>query len=311
MNTEPFLLIAVTDPILHPEVAHIAAASTRPIVDLSDRLPARPDDPAAGTVADLIGRHLPRAVAVIVDKDTARLLGSARHHEHLFFVADDTEPVDWETALSVRADQAFLIPAQSAELLAALAALRDAATPALRTAPAGRPSPRAPGQTIAVTGTAGGVGTSTLAALLARHAARSGPTTLVDAVPHSGGLDLVMGIEDVAGARWPDLSLATGGSIDAASLQDALPEDPSEFGSYPPPAAPSPLLAPSRWKMFTWSLKHWRRGRGPPSLTCLRGRVGCSTVPLPPHWPAILTMLLSSRPPKYAPWPPWRNFFRC
>ena len=46
--------------------------------------------------------------------------------------------------------------------------------------------------------------------------------TLVDGVGNSGGLDLLLGIEDDAGARWPDLRLGEG-AVPGADLRAALP----------------------------------------------------------------------------------------
>lgn len=61
-----------------------------------------------------------------------------------------------------------------------------------------------------VVGARGGVGTSTLAALTAARLARRTSTVLVDLDPAGGGLDVTVGVEDVDGARWPDLTGARG-----------------------------------------------------------------------------------------------------
>ena len=45
---------------------------------------------------------------------------------------------------------------------------------------------------------------------------------LVDADPLGGGLDVLLGIEDAPGVRWPDL-VETRGRLGAASLAEALP----------------------------------------------------------------------------------------
>ena len=71
--------------------------------------------------------------------------------------------------------------------------------------------PSGSGQRICVTGGAGGVGASTLAAGLAFVAARSGrPTALVDLDPGGGGIDLLIGAERLDGWRWPRLVAARG-----------------------------------------------------------------------------------------------------
>lgn len=69
----------------------------------------------------------------------------------------------------------------------------------------------------------GGAGSSTLAVALATTAARRGlRTMLVDADPLGGGLDLVVGSEDTAGLRWPQL-VPGRGRVSGASLAQALP----------------------------------------------------------------------------------------
>ncbi|WP_067574937.1 septum site-determining protein Ssd [Nocardia acidivorans] len=47
-------------------------------------------------------------------------------------------------------------------------------------------------------------------------------TLLVDADPFGGGIDLLLGLEHVAGLRWPDLVIEDG-RVSAAALHDALP----------------------------------------------------------------------------------------
>ncbi|WP_178132690.1 septum site-determining protein Ssd [Phytohabitans rumicis] len=76
---------------------------------------------------------------------------------------------------------------------------------------------------VAVVGGRGGAGASVLAGGLAVTAKRAGlRTLLVDGDPLGGGLDLVLGWEDIDGVRWPELGDAEG-RIDAAALVDALP----------------------------------------------------------------------------------------
>ena len=78
-------------------------------------------------------------------------------------------------------------------------------------------------EVVVVVGACGGVGASTLAALLARRRAREGSTvTLVDLDPGAGGLEIVLGTEDVPGVRWADLADVRG-SLAAADLVGVLP----------------------------------------------------------------------------------------
>lgn len=65
---------------------------------------------------------------------------------------------------------------------------------------------------VAVIGGSGGVGASTLAAMLAQLSAAQGKSgaALVDADPLGGGIDLLLGAERVQGWRWPRLNAAEG-----------------------------------------------------------------------------------------------------
>lgn len=79
------------------------------------------------------------------------------------------------------------------------------------------------GQVVAVVGAAGGVGASTLACLLARRRARAGDrAVLLDLDPVGGGLDVLLGVEQMAGARWSDLRHIRSG-VEGAALLEALP----------------------------------------------------------------------------------------
>lgn len=75
---------------------------------------------------------------------------------------------------------------------------------------------------VGVVGAAGGVGASTFAALLARRTSRTTSTVLVDLVRGGGGLDVVLGVEEVDGARWPDLRGA-GGDVRGEDVVALLP----------------------------------------------------------------------------------------
>jgi MinD-like ATPase involved in chromosome partitioning or flagellar assembly len=72
---------------------------------------------------------------------------------------------------------------------------------------------------IGVLGGSGGVGASTFAAVLA---AVAGEAVLVDLDVLGGGLDVLLGVEAVPGARWSGLRLA-GGRLDPAELRAGLP----------------------------------------------------------------------------------------
>ncbi|MFE5338267.1 septum site-determining protein Ssd [Isoptericola sp. NPDC056573] len=88
------------------------------------------------------------------------------------------------------------------------------------------PAPWAPGRgrrTVAVVGACGGAGVSTLAAALAQGLRRAGEgAVLVDLDLPGPGVDVLLGIEDEPGARWPELAAARG-DVDGVGLVAALP----------------------------------------------------------------------------------------
>jgi len=74
---------------------------------------------------------------------------------------------------------------------------------------------------VGVVGGSGGAGASTFAAALACGV--GGAAVLIDLDPASGGLDVLLGIETVPGARWPGLQLG-GGRLDPVALDGGLPK---------------------------------------------------------------------------------------
>jgi secretion/DNA translocation related CpaE-like protein len=72
---------------------------------------------------------------------------------------------------------------------------------------------------VGVLGGSGGVGASTFAAALATSAGRA---VLIDCDPVGGGIDVLLGIEAVPGARWSGLRV-DGGRLDPQLLDDGLP----------------------------------------------------------------------------------------
>jgi hypothetical protein len=72
---------------------------------------------------------------------------------------------------------------------------------------------------IGVIGGSGGVGASTFAAVVTSVAAGG---VLIDLDPVGGGIDVLLGIDDVPGARWSGLRVG-GGYLDPAALATGLP----------------------------------------------------------------------------------------
>jgi secretion/DNA translocation related CpaE-like protein len=79
------------------------------------------------------------------------------------------------------------------------------------------------GRVVGVIGGCGGAGATVLAASLALAAARRPVgAMLVDLDPFGGGMDLVFGLEDRRGLRWPDLA-DVGSRVSPEALHGALP----------------------------------------------------------------------------------------
>jgi secretion/DNA translocation related CpaE-like protein len=78
------------------------------------------------------------------------------------------------------------------------------------------------GRVLGVLGAVGGAGTSTLACWLADRAAHEDrPAVLVDADRAGCGIDVLLGLEDQDGLRWPDL-LRIAGTVHAEQLWPAM-----------------------------------------------------------------------------------------
>ncbi|MBI8999616.1 septum site determining protein [Corynebacterium sp. CCM 9185] len=193
--TDSPILVVVVDPVLHPEAIHVATVTGRTVIDTVD-----PEE---------IARYAPRAHAVLADADGSAQFRTGTRHPRLFLVAPDPGPVDWRAAMTCHAESAFLLPAQSPELLAAFG--QGDVTPS-------------GGRVLGVLGAVGGSGASTLAAAVARVLVDDTPI-LVDAVNGSGGLDLLLCLEDAPGARWPELAFDRG-HVELTDLMKALPRTP-------------------------------------------------------------------------------------
>jgi secretion/DNA translocation related CpaE-like protein len=131
--------------------------------------------------------------------------------DHVVLIGGDLDDAGiWERAVTLGAEHVAFLPDADDWLVD-------------RLADAGEQVGRSPGRLAVVIGGRGGAGASTLAAALGVTAVRRGHRALlVDADPLGGGLDLVLGGEDAAGLRWPDLA-GTRGRIAGESLTGALP----------------------------------------------------------------------------------------
>ena len=106
----------------------------------------------------------------------------------------------------------------AATALVALAALLGAVVPT-----AGAVSAGGRALVVGVVGARGGAGATSFAVALSLAGARAGRRTmLVDLDPYGGGIDLVLGAEDVPGPRWD--SFASGAPpVTGAALAESLP----------------------------------------------------------------------------------------
>ena len=190
-------LLVTGDPDLLDDLLRLAAAGGTDVDVAPDPAAARPRFAAAPLVmigADqaeaCLRARLPRRPRVVVVGRSA--------------AAD----APWEVAELLGAEHVAVLPAAEPWLVDRFA----------------EPAPRSStGRVLAVIGGRGGAGASILAGGLAVTAVRAGlRTLLVDADPLGGGLDLVLGWEQVDGLRWPALAGA-GGRVDPPALLRALP----------------------------------------------------------------------------------------
>jgi secretion/DNA translocation related CpaE-like protein len=194
-RTRPLLVSG--DPDLIDDILRLAAANGVEVHLATDAEAAR--------------SHWVLAPMVLVGPDVAARVAAAQlpRRRDVVLVGHAATPEDWQRAVSLGAEHVVCLPDAERWLID-------------RLADSGEGAPR-DGAVVAVVGTGGGAGASTFSAGLALAAAsRSLRVLLIDADPVGGGLDVLLGIEDAAGVRWPDLA-DTRGRLSAASLEQALP----------------------------------------------------------------------------------------
>jgi secretion/DNA translocation related CpaE-like protein len=190
------ILALVKDPLLRDDVDRIAAAAGLPIVHAAD-----PSSRKVWTAA----------AAVLVDVQAARRCaerGLPRRGRVVLVGRTRPAAADWQAAIAVGAEHVVTLPGQDGVLMAELSDAADSSRDDARR-----------GAVVAVVGGRGGAGASVFATALALT---TDDALLIDADPWSGGIDLLLGNENEAGVRWPDLSLH-GGRLNLAALRDALP----------------------------------------------------------------------------------------
>jgi len=190
-NGEPFLLITALRPVQEAARAAAAAAGAdlRVMEDVQEALP-----------------DWDRARAVIVGGDVLELPVRRRGVDALLGVQED--PGLWDRAATWGVERVALLPAATgwlAEFFGGMGTVHDG------------------GMVTGLWGAAGGVGTSSLAAWLAAHAAEEGlRTVLVSTSPQDAGWRYALSSTELPGSGWAELN-AAGGAISPERLADSLP----------------------------------------------------------------------------------------
>ena len=197
-------LVMMSEPDLLDGVLRLAAAAGCEMVRVLDPLQAR--------------RGWAEAPVVVLDADAALRCGQAglpRRENVLVVVRAEPPAQVWRHAVAIGAAHVVSLPDGETWLVRVLAEAAEALTTGRRR-----------GAAVAVIGGCGGAGASVFAAALAVTAVRCGERALlVDCDPLGGGLDLVLGAEQVAGLRWPAIDVG-GGHVPAAAWHAALPAPP-------------------------------------------------------------------------------------
>ncbi len=189
------LIVTEDDVMLDDLLRLCAAAGVEPEVSFGP-----PADRESWEAAPLV---------LVGDECAAGLRRLPRRHDVLLVGRDLDDPQVWRRGMAIGADHVMFLPDGERWLIDRIA---DAAEGVGDSA-----------LTVGVIGGRGGAGASTLACALAVTAARLGHrTVLVDGDPLGGGLDVMLGAEEVAGLRWPDLAGARG-RMGAGALTDSLP----------------------------------------------------------------------------------------
>jgi secretion/DNA translocation related CpaE-like protein len=193
--------------------------SARPLVlstdevlldDLLRLLAAAGAEPELATGGPALRRAHRTAPLVLVGADalTGGAVRALPRRDGVVVVATRELPAaEWAAAVELGAERVVVLPDDESWLLD-------------RSAAAAR-SPVQRGPLVAVGGSCGGAGVSTVATAVALVAAPG--AVLVDADPWGAGLDLLLGAERIDGLRWPELT-GLRGRVGGDALIAALPE---------------------------------------------------------------------------------------
>ncbi len=191
-------LIVTRDPALTEQLLRLCAAAAVTPEVVSEARDAR--------------RGWARAACALVGDDLAgdvAAIGLPKRSEVVLVAAGPDSAATWQRGVALHADHVAMLPDAEGWLVDRLSDCLEASEAACLT--------------VGIIGGCGGAGASTLAAALATVASRRRVRTmLVDADALSGGVELVLGCEDVEGLRWPQVA-STHGRVSAAALRAALP----------------------------------------------------------------------------------------
>jgi secretion/DNA translocation related CpaE-like protein len=152
------------------------------------------------------------ADAVIIGADLLQVMATADPGRRPGVVVITAGPRDdslWRAAVQLGAMGLFSVPGEERDVVDRIVETFEPA--------------RSSSSVLAVVGGCGGAGASTVASALGLISARTRPTVLVDGDRLGGGLDVLLGIEQVPGLRWSELA-DTRGRVHSTSFAEGLPQ---------------------------------------------------------------------------------------
>jgi secretion/DNA translocation related CpaE-like protein len=195
-QTRPLVLVA--DPAMRSQLERFCAAAGL--------------DPEIVEQPELARRAWAAAGCVVVGVECAREVAAMelRRRDDVVLVAFEPESAGvWRDAVSIHAEHVCVLPDGRQWLVSWLVEAGE--------------HDGGEARTVGVIAGRGGAGSSTYAVALAREAVRTGlRAILLDGDSLAGGLELIVGCEDVPGLRWPEVT-AAGGRVAASALRSALP----------------------------------------------------------------------------------------
>jgi secretion/DNA translocation related CpaE-like protein len=168
---------------------------------------AEPELAGGGPALRRAHRQAPLVLVGADALDGAALRSLPRRPGVVVVTTGELPAARWASAVELGAERVAVLPADESWLL-------ERVSVAVRT-------PVERGWVLAVGGSCGGSGASTVAATVAMSAATG--VLLIDGDPWGGGLDLLLGAERADGLRWPDLT-GLRGRVAGGALLAALPE---------------------------------------------------------------------------------------